>query len=132
MKKLCAILVTVLILSLTVLGIVLMWNQSTQYSPHRWFEGYREDVIYDVLEEYAYPGASVEKMLEALGEGNEADSDLLARICTFAKLPDGDGEADVKVFVYNIEGVYGQVTDYLAVISRGDCVVQTMLVSEEK
>lgn len=128
MKKLCIILAAALVVSLTAFGTLLMWNRSEQYSHHRWFEGYREDVIYDVLENYAYPGASAESVIETLGEGSEADPALLARILAFGGWQDGD---DVRVLVYNIEGVNGRVTDYLAVICRGGSVVQTVLVSDE-
>ena len=130
MKKLCLILTVALVLSVTALGTVLMWNQSHRFTQHRWHEGDRENVISDVLENYAHPGASVETMIKMLGEGNEADPALLARIRALCEGQNGEETDGMQVFVYNIESANGRVTDYLAVVTRGDRVVQTMFVSE--
>ena len=134
MKKLCIILAVALVISLTVLGALFMRQQSAQYSLHRWHEGHREQVLSDVLENYAYPGASVQTMTEALGEGDEADADLAECIRQLGGWnEDGsDAVSIAQVRVYNIKNVIGRTTTYLAVVYENDSVLQTVLVSNKK
>ncbi|MBE6561914.1 MAG: hypothetical protein E7662_12405 [Ruminococcaceae bacterium] len=134
MKKLCVILAVFLAISLTAFGTLLMWHQNTQYSHHRWFEGDRENVIGDVMENYAYPGASVQAMTEALGEGDEVDDDLAECIRQLGGWNDDGSDAVslAQVRVYNIKTVNGRTTYYLAVVYENDRVLQTVLVSNKK
>ena len=134
MKKLCVILAVFLAISLTAFGTLLMWKQSAQYSHHRWHEGHREQVLADVMENYAYPGASVQTMTEALGEGDAADADLAEYIRQLGGWNDdgSDAVSIAQVRVYNIKTVNGRTTMYLAVVYENDSVLQTVLVSNKK
>ena len=130
MKKLCIILACALVISLAVLGAFLLQGQTYRYSPHRWHEGGQDKVIWDVMENYVYPGASMADVIDLLGDGSEAEPGLIRRIRQFGEWQDsGDDATTAKVLVYNIRRS-GGVEDYFAVVFRGDTVVQTMLISD--
>jgi len=132
MKKLNGILACALALSLAVLGGMYLQMQTYKYTPHRWHEGSPEKVIYDVMENYAYPGASVTDVIDRLGEGRKADSALNERLRQLGAWQDGGNTGTpVEVLVYNVRKNGGTET-YFAVVYRGDTVVQTALISENR
>ena len=122
MKKLNTVLIIALVLSVAVIGGLLIEDQFGKFSQHKWYEGHAEEVIFDVMENYAYPGASAADVKDCLGVGKEdapeAKEKLLALFGYQNEVNDG-----YEVWIYPVE-----TNRYFVVVHDNEVVLKTMLV----
>ena len=121
MKKWNSVLIVVLVLSVAVISGFLISDQFGKYSHHKWFEGHAEDIIYDVIEHYAYPGASAADVEASLGVGKD-DAELKEKILTMLGYQNDENDA-YAVWIYPIEA-----NRYFVVVHDHEVIVKTMLV----
>lgn len=99
------------------------------FTKSKWQEGFSGDVVYDMMENYVYPGVPLTDVVENLGsETNKTyDKDKYLSLFDF-----DDAEYDVMIFNVKktIKDDGSAVNRYFAVIHDGSVVVKTMLVEE--
>lgn len=122
MKKWNTVLIIALVLSVSVIGGLLIVDQFGKYTQHKWYEGHAENVIFDVIENYAYPGASAADVEANLGVGKEDITELKEKILTMFGYQN-DENAGYEVWIYPIE-----TNRYFVVVHDHEVVVKTMLV----
>ena len=122
MKKLNTVLLIALVLSVAVIGGMVIEDQFGKFSQHKWYEGHAEDVIFDVIVNYACPGASAADVEASLGVGKEDVPELKEKILTMFGYQN-DGNDGYEVWIYPIEA-----NRYFVVVHDHDVVVKTMLV----
>ena len=134
MKHLTTILSVLLILAVSLLIGFAVQDSLYSFSQHRWFEGHREDVIFDVMENYVYPGVSASDAEAYLGTGSD-DADELKAPLLQAFLSESEQTAIETVFTVNVYPLQnppssddGIKNSYFAVIHDGTTVLKTMLV----
>ena len=131
MKKLNVLLLIALLLVGGVLSGLLIQNQFGKYSPHKWHEGYREDVINDVMENYVYPGVSVADVETYIGTGTDESSELKDKILSLFEYQNDEAtayEAWIYEIEYDIRDDDNMENSYFVVVHNGDVVLKTMLV----
>ena len=131
MKKLNVLLLIALLLVGGVLSGLLIQNQFGKYSPHKWHEGYREDVINDVMENYVYPGVSVADVETYIGTGTDESSELKDKILSLFEYQNDEAtayEAWIYGIEYDIRNDDNMENSYFVVVHNGDVVLKTMLV----
>ncbi len=122
MKKLNTVLLIALVLSVAVISGLLIQDQFGKYSQHKWYEGHAEDVIFDVIENYAYPGASAADVEATLGVGKDDAVEFKEKILTMFGYQI-DENAEYEVWIYPIEA-----NRYFVVVHDHEVVVKTMLI----
>ena len=134
MKHLSTILLILLILAASLLVGIAVQDSLHSYSRHRWFEGHREDVIIDVMENYVYPGVSAENAESYLGTGSDNADELKEQLLA-AFLSETEQTAVETVYTVHIYPIQntpsandGIQNSYFAVIHDGTTVLKTMLV----
>lgn len=131
MKKLNVLLLIALLLVGGVLSGLLIQNQFGKYSPHKWHEGYREDVINDVMENYVYPGVSVADVETYIGTGTDESSELKDKILSLFEYQNDEAnayESWIYEIEYDVRDDDNMENSYFVVIHNGDVVLKTMLV----
>ena len=121
MKKLNTVLIIALVLSVAVIAGLLIGDQFGKYSQHKWYEGHAEDIIFDVMDNYAYPGTSAADVEASLGVGKD-DAELKEKILTMFGYQNDENDA-YAVWIYPIEA-----NRYFVVVHDREVVVKTMLV----
>ena len=121
MKKLNTVLIIALVLSVAVIGGMVIEDQFGKFSQHKWYEGHAEDVIFDVIVNYACPGASAADVEASLGVGKD-DAELKEKILTMLGYQNDENDA-YAVWIYPIEA-----NRYFVVVHDHDVVVKKMLV----
>lgn len=121
MKKLNTVLIIALVLSVAVIGGLLIEDQFGKFSQHKWYEGHAEEVIFDVIVNYACPGASAADVEASLGVGKD-DAELKEKILTMFGYHNEENDG-YEVWIYPIE-----TNRYFVVVHDHDVVVKTMLV----
>lgn len=122
MKKWNAVLIVVLALSVSVISGLLIGDQFEKYSQHKWFEGHAEDIIYDVMENYAHPGASAADVKDYLGVGKEDTLELKEKILSLFGYQNEVNDG-YEVWIYPIN-----TGRYFVVVHDNQVVLKTMLV----
>ena len=122
MKKLNTVLLIALVLSVAVIGGMVIEDQFGKFSQHKWYEGHAEDVIFDVIVNYACPGASAADVEASLGVGKEDVPELKEKILTMFGYQNEVNDG-YEVWIYPVE-----TNRYFVVVHDHDVVVKTMLV----
>ena len=131
MKKLNAVLLVALVLSVSVIAGGIIQGQSGKYSQHKWHEGFREDVINDVMENYVYPGVSVADVETYIGTGTDESSELKDKILSLFEYQNDEAtayEAWIYGIEYDIRDDDNMENSFFVVVHNGDVVLKTMLV----
>lgn len=104
------------------------WCQMGDFSKSKWRNGFRNDIIYDVMENHVYPGVSLTDVNENLGSGILIDEYTKNR---FLSLFDLDN-AMYDVIIYQIVNEYNDDDNirnsYFVIIHDSEVVVKTLLV----
>lgn len=107
----------------------LLWRGQYRYSLHKWHEDRNEKIIYDVMNNYVYPGVSVDDVRKYIGDGmrEEKKSKVKEQLLNVYGL--GDGEDDIIYIIdTNISRGDEKISRYFIVIHDGETVVRTALV----
>ncbi len=116
----CALILIVYIASF------LLWKNQYSFTQHKWHEGFSDKVIYDVIENYAAPGAPVTDVISNLGEGKpvpEETRDKYLTLCGFT--PDTH---DVLIYTVKTKRTTNEERN-LVIIHDTKTVEKTMLIN---
>lgn len=122
MKKWYTVLMIALVLSVAVISGLLIEDPFGKYAQHKWYEGHAEDVIFDVIENYAYPGATATDVEAAISVGKEDVTEFKDKVLTMFGYQN-DENTGYEVWIYPIEA-----NRYFVVVHDRAVVVKTMLV----
>ena len=131
MKKVNAVILAVLVLTISVIVVGTIQGQQGKYSQHKWHEGYREDVINDVMENYVYPGVSVADVETYIGTGTDESSELKDKILSLFEYQNDEAtayESWIYEIEYDVRDDDNMENSYFVVVHNGDVVLKTMLV----
>lgn len=104
------------------------WSQIHEFSKSKWNNGHREDIIYDVIENYIYPGVSLTEVKDKLSSGISVDENTEAG---YLALFDLDNSM-YDVIIYQISNDYNDLDNirnsYFVIIHDSEVVVKTLFV----
>lgn len=104
------------------------WSQMDDFSKSKWNNGFREDIIDDVMDNYVYPGVSLTDVIDNLASGIIVEDYIKSR---YLSLFDLDNTM-YDVIIYQIKNKYNDFDNirdsYFVVIHDAEVVVKTLLV----
>lgn len=126
-RRLIIIIEHVLIIAALLFGFC-RYSHMNDFTKSKWQEGFSGDVVYDMMENYVYPGVPLTDVVENLGSETNKTYDKEKYLSLFGL----DG-AEYDVMIYNVKKAVkdgSAVSRYFVVIHDGSVVVKTMLVEE--
>lgn len=127
-RRLIIIIEHVLIIAALLFGFY-RFSHMNDFTKHKWQEGFSGDVVYDMMENYVYPGVPLTDVVENLGSETNKIYDKEKYLSLFGL----DGAED-DVMIFNVKKAIkddgSAVSRYFVVIHDGSVVVKTMLVEE--
>ena len=124
-RRLIIVIEHVLIIAALLFGFY-RFSHMNDFTKSKWQEGFSGDVVYDMMENYVYPGVPLTDVVKNLGAETNETYDKEKYLALF----DLDG-AEYDVMIYNVKKAVkdgSAASRYFVVIHDGSVVVKTMLV----